>query len=323
MSLDSLLRNFFERLPLPEHATLRTMKAYEGARKWFNKVEAHLSIKAAKSGENGETVQSNTPQSTTGNTQDTTGSEAQDPDQSVKRPEFQDPRNLPKELQQEEACERIRCYMMLAYAAFGDEDPHHQTAADSAMSSNAPLRLYDFGKWGEDIRCSSCRIRMPCMFFPTACLCDKDRLRAFCVGEGDHLKQPKKRVIEKLGCGYVDEPAKALEDTNIDFTKLGDLGDASRAQLHSDFDDNLDDPHSSLHPFYNAARAMDVTDPKGLRGRLQSRQLPHPYSGHSLANVTIADQLAFVGYRRGYTVEDFTVNKRGMHARNTAHDSEF
>lgn len=316
MSLDSLLRNYFERLPMPQHATLRTIKAYEGARKWFNKVEAHKTAQAAASGGDGETAQDNTPQ-------DATDGETQDSNQPVKRPEFQDPSDLPEELQQEEAYERIRCYMMLAYAAFGDEDPHVQTAADSAMSSNAPLRLYNFGKWGEDVRCSSCRIRMPCMFFPTACLCDKDRLQVFCVRESDHLKQPKKRVIQQLGCGHVDEPAMSLEDTNIDFTKLDDLSDASRAHLNSDFDDLLDNPSSALHAFYNAARAMDVTDPRGLKGRLQNKQLPHPYSGHSLANVTMDDQMGFVNYRRGYTVEQFAVNKRGMHARNTACDSEF
>lgn len=322
MSLDSLLRNFFERLPLPMHATLRTIKAYEGARKWFNKVEAHLLFKALAAEETEHIPRDNTPHGTTGS-EELEPEEQEPEEQGVKRPEFPDPCSLPKELRQEEAWERIRCYMMLAYAAFGDEDPYLQTAADSAMSSNAPLRLYNFGKWGEDVACSSCHIRMPCMFFPTACLCDKDRLRAVCVGERDHLKRYKKLVIEKLGCGYNDEPAKVLEDTNIDFTKLQSLSDASHVQLYSDFDDALDSPDSALRQFYDEARGMDALDPRGFKGRLQQKQLPHRYSGHSLANVTMEDQLGYHSYRRGYTIEDFTENKRGMHAQNTERDFQF
>ena len=316
MSLDSLLRNFFERLPLPEHSTLRTLKAYEGAQKWLNKVAAlSKSVPEAASAE-GEAEDDET-------THNTPGNDTQEAIRIVKRPEFPDPTSLPQELRQEEAWERIRCYLMLAYAAFGDEDPHLQTAADSSMSSNAPLRPHSFGKWGEDEPCSSCHIRMPCMFFPNACLCDKDRLSLACDREGDHLKPRKKRVMDKLGCGHINEPVRALEDTNIDFTLLYDVQNVSRLKRHADFDTILAGPASSLHQFYAAARDMDVFDRNGLKRRLQHKQLDHPYSGHSLANHTMNDQLAFMSYRRAYTVEDFTVNKRGMHARNTARDSEF
>ncbi|KUI70101.1 hypothetical protein VM1G_06053 [Cytospora mali] len=253
MSLDSMLRNYFERLPLPEHATLRTMKAYEGARKWFNRVESHPKVIAAAARQVEETVI-----------------------QAVKRPEFPSPASLPKELRKDEAWERIRCYFMLAYAAFGDENPHLQTAADSCMSSNAPLRPETFGKWGEDETCSSCKIRMPCMFFPNACICDKDRLRAACAGERDHLKQQKKFAIEKLGCGYYDGPVRALEDTNIDFTRLYDVNDVSRLQRHSDFDTILNEPNSTLSMFYDAARTIETADPTGLRGRYAQKQRNHP-----------------------------------------------
>lgn len=325
MSLDSLLRNFLERLPLPQHATLRTIKAYEGARKWFNKVEAHLLAKAqaaeARAAESlGETLQGIS-------LHDAVVSEPQGQtevfDRNVKRPEFPDPLTLPRELRQEEARERIRCYMMLAYAAFGDEDPYIQTAADSAMSTNAPLRLHSFGRWGEDLACSRCHIRMPTMFFPNACLCDKDRLHDFCLSEADHLKKTKRRIIEKLGCGRNDEPAKILEDTNIDFTSLQDSRGASLLQLPSDFDDALDSPDSALHQFYNEARALDARDPRGQSGRFQRRQTVHPYAGLSLANATVQDQLGIQNYRRGYTVEDFAKNRRGFNARNTARESQF
>lgn len=198
MSLESLLRNYLERLPLPQHAILRTLKAYEGARKWFNKVESHKSAIAAKAARKEETADDGTEKT-----------------KEVKRPEFQNPANLPMELRKEEAWERIRCYLLLAYAAFGDEDPHLQTAADSCMSSNAPLRLDTFGKWGEDVACSGCRIRMPCMFFPNACFCDKDRLKAVYEEEQDHMKACKKVVIGKLGRSDVDEPVKSIDQHQV------------------------------------------------------------------------------------------------------------
>lgn len=68
---------------------------------------------------------------------------------------------------------------------------------------------------------------------------------------------------------------------------------------------------------------MDSIDPKGYRGRWECTQRDHRYSGPSYAYHTRDDQFGFVNYRKGYTVEDFTVHKRGMNAHNMAHKYEF
>lgn len=316
MSLDSLLRHYFERLPLPEHSTLRTLKAYEGARKWFNKAEGYISAanaeaaaaEAAKAKEAGEA--------------DTADTADAAEDETVKRPvfPFPDPESLPKKVLEQEAWERIRCYYFLAYAAFGDEDPHLQTLPDSCMSTNAGLRPTNFSKWGEEKPCSDCHIRMPCMFFPNACLCDKCRLKVACGDEDDHMKQRKKRVMAQLGCGHVNEPAKALEETNFDFSKLDKPDDSREAewlQRRSNFDVILAND-SPLHRFYDAARRMDAVDQTGRTGRMQFEQPDHPYSGASLAHHTVRDQLYFASYRQSYPVEDVTKYRRGRNARNTA-----
>lgn len=295
MSLDSLLRRFFERLPMPSGSILRVIKAYEGAKQWFKKVDSYMNAIPL---------------------QDTSVDAPQVAYQTGMRPEFPDPAGLPQKLRQEEAWERIRCYVLLAYAAFGDERPHLQIMADSAWSSDAPIRADNFGKWGKDVNCVRCDIRMPSMFFPTAFLCDKCRLKDACEDETDHLKLRKQRVMARLGAGRTPQQPGPLEQANIDFTKLYDANGASRLRSHQDFDAILAAPDSVLYMFYLSARNMDTSDPTGLKGRLQHKQPLHPYDRDHTATGTREDSINLANYRKGRTVEEFTEHKKGMHPGN-------